>query len=379
MKRRSKPAALAALSLAALLGAAPASATEFELSGFGSIVAGRSFGACTPDNVLASAFNGSCTRFVVDWGHGGVYRNNVSFRPESRVGVQGTARFNPQLSATVQVVGRLVDAPFAQVEWAYVTWSPTPEWTFQAGRKRVPLFFYSDFQDVGYAYPWIRVPPDVYGWDVVNYNGANATWSKTLGGWSLRSSVFGGAETSRRNGYSRIFYDEAKDVKWPRIAGADLEFARDWFTGRVVYMRSGYEQVDRTTGTPDVQPSGATSGRHQAYGGSVNIDHGNFIARSEYSVFDRSRYAYKATSWFVSAGWRFGNLTPMLTVSNYSETTRFPDAYAISRWSSLGASLRYDFGRSSAFKVQVDRLRDRGATPFMGSATLLSASYDFVF
>jgi hypothetical protein len=377
--KRSKPAALAALSLGAVLAAAPACATEFELSGFGSIVAGRSFGACTPDNALASAFNASCTRFVVDWSHGGVYTDNVSFRPESRVGVQGTARVNPQLSATVQVVGRLVDAPFAQVEWAYLTWSPTPEWTFQAGRKRVPLFFYSDFQDVGYAYPWIRVPPDVYGWDVVNYNGANATWSKTLGGWSLRSSVFGGAETSRRNGYSRIFYDEPKDVKWPRIAGADLEFARDWFTGRVVYMRSGYEQVDRNTGVPDVQPSGATSGRHKAYGGSVNIDLGNFLARSEYSVFDRSRYAYKAKSWFVSAGWRFGNLTPMLTVSDYSETTRFPDAYAISRWSSVGASVRYDFGRSSAFKVQVDRLRDRGATPFMGSATLLSASYDFVF
>lgn len=379
MTTRTTKGTVAALALAASAGAAPAAATEFELSGFGSLVGGRTYGSCTPDNALASAFNASCTRFVADWGHGGVYTNKASIRPESRIGVQGTARVNPQLSATVQVVGRLVDDPFAQVEWAYVTWSPTPEWTFQAGRKRVPLFFYSDFQDVGYAYPWVRVPPDVYGWDVVNYNGANATWSKTLGGWSLRSSAFAGAETSRRNGYSRIFYDEDKDVKWPRIAGADLEFARDWFTGRIAYMRSGYEQVDRATGLPDVQPSGATRGRHKAYGGSVNIDHGNFLARSEYSIFDRSRYAYKATEWFVSAGYRFGTLTPMLTYSAYRESTRFPDSYAVASWHTVAASLRWDFGKSSALKVQVDRLRDRGATPFMGSATLLSASYDFVF
>ena len=379
MKTRTWRVGTAALALASLTCALPAAATEFDISGFGSLVAGRSFGACTPDNALASAFSASCTRFVADWGHGGVYTDRWSVKPESRIGVQGTARFNPQFSATAQVVGRLVDSPFAEVEWAYVTWSPTPEWTLQAGRKRLPLFFYSDFQDVGYAYPWIRVPPDVYGWDIVNYNGANVAWTGTVGPWSLRSSVFGGTETSRRNGYSRIFYDEEKDVKWPRIAGADLEFSRDWFTGRIVYMSASYEQVDRATGLPDAQPSGATQGRHKAYGGSANIDYGNFLARSEYSVFDRSRYAYKATSWFVSAGYRFGSLTPMLSVSDYSETTRFPEAYDVSRWRSVGASLRYDFGRSSAFKVQVDRLKDRGAIPFMGSATLLSASYDFVF
>lgn len=78
-------------------------------------------------------------------------------------------------------------------------------------------------QDIGYAYPWVRVPPDVYGWDIANYNGASVTYAGSAGDWSLRSSVFGGGETSRRNDYSRLYYDEGKDVKWHRIAGADLE------------------------------------------------------------------------------------------------------------------------------------------------------------
>ncbi|MEJ5990820.1 hypothetical protein WG902_12535 [Ramlibacter sp. PS3R-8] len=367
-----------AATLLAACAAAPTSAVELDLSGFGSAVAGRTFGQCTA-NAVASAFSSSCTRFVADWGHGGVYDEKWSAEPESRLGVQGTVRVNPQLSFTAQVVARAVHDPLAELEWAYMTIAPAPGWTLQLGRKRVPLFFYSDFQDVGFAYPWVRVPPDVYGWDVVNYNGANLTYNASVSGWALRSSAFAGSENSRKNGYSRILYDEPKDVKWSGIAGADLEFAKDWFTGRVVYMRSGFQQIDRQTGMADVQINGAIRDHHQAYGGSVNIDYGNFLLRSEVSVFDRSRYAYKATSWFVSGGYRFGNFTPMLTLSDYKETSRFPLAdYEPARWSTVAASLRYDLGASSALKVQLERIRDRQA-PFVGNATLLSMSYDFVF
>lgn len=363
--------------LAGCAWAAPAGAVDFEISGFASAVVGRTFGDCT-ESTFASAFSGNCTRFVADWGHASVYKEMWRAEPESRLGVQGTARFSPQFSATAQVVARTVDKPIADLEWAYLTYAITPEWTVQAGRKRLPLFYYSDFQDVGYAYPWVRVPPDVYGWDVVNYNGANVAYNTTVSGWTLRSSLFGGAETSRKNAFSKLIYDEPKDVKWPGIVGADLEMGKDWFTGRIVYMRSGYEQIDRNTGTPDVQPSGDTRSHHDAYGGSINIDYGNFLARSEYSVFDRNAYTYRANSWFVSAGYRFGAFTPMVTQSDYRESTRFPDSYAPARWSTTSFTLRYDFGKSSAIKVQVDRMRNK-AEPLAGSATLLSASYDVVF
>ena len=376
MNKKKSLNARAAIVLAACIVPA-AHAVEFEFSGFASIVAGRTRGPCT-ENGLASDYGDSCTRFVADWAHAGVYTDKASFKPESKVGLQATARLFEGISATAQVVGRFVEHPAADLEWAYVTWSPSPAWTFQAGRKRVPLFFYSDFQDVGYAYPWVRVPADVYGWDVVNFNGASATYATNVGSWALRSSAFTGAETSKRNQYSKLLYDEGKDVKWPRIAGADLELSRDWLTARVVYMRSGYEQVDRATGEPDVQESGDTRGTHTAYGGSINVDYGNWIGRSEYSVFDRSRYTYKATSWFVSAGYRIGSFTPMVSYSSYVESTRFPEVYDVSAWKTRSVSLRYDFGKSQAIKLQVDRFRDLKA-PFPGNSTLVSASYDIVF
>jgi hypothetical protein len=376
---KTKNTLAAAVLLASLAAAAPANAVEFDLSGFASLVAGRTYGPCTPDNALATRFATSCTRFVADWGHGSVYHNAWSITPESRAGLQGTAKFDPQWSVTAQVVARTVNQPLAQLEWGYVTWKPTPEWTLQAGRKRLPLFYYSDFQDVGYAYPWVRVPPDVYGWDMVNYDGASAAYSTQLGGWSLRTSAFGGTAKSRRNGYMKIFYDQEEDVKWPGLWGADFEFSRDWFTGRLVYMRAGYEEIDRDSATRVVQPSGATSGHHQAYGGSVNIDWHNFLVRSEYSIFDRSQYAYKAVEWFVSAGYRIGKFTPMLTFTQYRESTPFPDTYDPSHWYTHSLSLRYELTESSALKVQFDRIRDVGTVPFMGNAKVLSTSLDVVF
>ena len=57
--------ALAGSLLAVCAWAGPAAAVEYEVSGFASLVAGKTSGACTPGNGLAGAFSGSCTRFVV--------------------------------------------------------------------------------------------------------------------------------------------------------------------------------------------------------------------------------------------------------------------------------------------------------------------------
>ncbi|MEF3019424.1 hypothetical protein V3478_33245, partial [Pseudomonas aeruginosa] len=86
-----------------------------------------------------------------------------------RAGVQGEWQLDPQWSAVAQITARTLQDQHVKLEWAYVTYAPTPEWKLQVGRKRIPLYYYSDFQDVGFAYNTVRPSPDVYGWDVVNY------------------------------------------------------------------------------------------------------------------------------------------------------------------------------------------------------------------
>lgn len=363
------------------LGALPAHALELEYSGFASLVGGRSFGNCEPNNTIGSRFSGACTRFITDWSHAGVYTPSFSFKPESRLGLQATARINNQLSATTQLVARALSGNQGNLEWAYLTWEPTPEWTLQAGRMRLPLFYFSDFQDVGYAYTWLRPPPDVYGWDVVNFNGGKATWRQQVLGWSLKASAFGGSENSKDNAYSTLMYSgQPKSVEWRAIRGAALELSRGVFTGRIVGLANGYAQLDQASDAYDLLLSGRDAGKQRIWGLSANIDADPWLVRSEYSVFDRSDFQYKAKAYMLSAGYRIDKLTPMLTVSGYAETTPFPSAYNTLKMRSQAATLRYEVGDSSAVKLQFDRYVDRSpAGPFSGTANAVAVGFDTVF
>ena len=371
--------AMRCIVMTCLLVLSPATqAADFNYSGFGSITAGRTFGSCTPDNTMSDAYNSTCTRFIADWAHAGVYSPSWSLQPESKLGIQGTLAFNKSISATAQVVARMADGTKADLEWAYLTYDIDPAWTLQLGRKRLPLYYYSLSQDVGYSYPWLRLPPDIYGWDAVNYNGVNATYRKVLGTWSLKSNLFAGDETSKNSSYAKLLFNERKDITWSNIIGADLELSKSWLTVRAVYIRSDLEQIDRASGLADIWPSGDSKGKQRIYGLSANIDTDLWLVRSEYSVFDRGDFQYTSHAWMLGAGLQLGKFTPMLTASSYFESTHFPDGYTPVNWNTLSLSGRYDLTMSSAIKCQLDRFND-GPNTFAGSAIVFSLSYDFVF
>lgn len=373
-----RPLRALALAIPVLCSTARAFALDFNYSGFGSIVGGQTYGDCATDTTISDFFTAPCTRFIADWAHGGVYTPAVSFKPESKIGLQGTLAFADKFSATAQIVGRFVEGATADLEWAYLTYDASPAWTVQLGRKRLPIYYYSAIQDVGYAYPWVRVPPDIYGWDAVNYNGFNATYRKSLGDWSLKSNLFFGEESTHDSGYAKLSYVEPKNIDWLRIRGVDLELNKEWFTTRFTYIESDYRQIDRQTRTADALANGATIGRQKIYGVSINVDIEAWLMRSEYSVFDRGEFQYTSNAWMVGVGYRAGKWTPMLTASRYAEKTDFPDAYTPVNWTTQSLSLRYDVASTSAIKVQWDWLRD-GHNTYAGDAYLISASYDFVF
>ncbi len=372
--------AATALAAAAVVPLDAAAAVEFETSGFASLVAGRSYGQCQSNVGIAEPFARECTRFITDWSHAGVYVPHWSVAPETRLGLQGTATLDARWSATAQVVARTNEAARLALEWAYVTFKPSADWTLFVGRKRLPLFYFSDFQDVGYAYTWLRPPPDVYGWDVVNYNGANLRWQKTLANWNFKVDVFGGAERSKDNAYSTLMYaDQPKEVRWTHLRGATLEFSRAWFSGRAVWIENDFEQIDQNSAMPDMLNSGETRGRQRITGLSMNIDAERWLVHGEYSVFDRSNFQYTARAYMLAAGYRLGKFTPMATLSGYAETSPFA-TYAPLVMRSQALTLRYELADSMALKLQLDHFGDRSPQGlYSGSARALSIGLDMVF
>lgn len=87
-------------------------------------------------------------------------------------GSQGDFKFTPEFSATVQAVARGADNSVG-IDWAYLSYNLLPNLKLQVGHKRLPRYYYSDFMYIGYAYPWVRPAPDLYGWQTYAYEGAN--------------------------------------------------------------------------------------------------------------------------------------------------------------------------------------------------------------
>ncbi|MGM9513239.1 hypothetical protein ACS5PK_03185 [Roseateles sp. DB2] len=361
---------------AGLLGPA-AQAQEWKTSGFASLVVGRSTGGCVADAGMAPSYQADCTRYIADWAHAGVYTQDWSAAQESRAGLQLSWAPTREWSATTQITARSRPDQHLNLEWAYLSYAPSPSWTLQVGRKRLPLYFYSDFQDIGYAYSTIRPSPDVYGWDVVNYNGLSAAWRTALGGWNLRLEGLYGGETSRKNPYSRLVTDETLDVRWSGIVGAVVELEQDWFSARLSYIRSDFQQGLHGQGWGELA-DGSMKGRQSFIGLALNADPGDWVLRSELGRSKRPSIGYDADFYLLTVGHRFGPWTPTVGLSQYKEKARV-DAYAPLDTRSLLIALRYELNASSALKVQWDRVRERGPQPFAGNANALTASWDLVF
>lgn len=370
----------AGLVLSSLAGSGAALADDngtpspFQVSGFASIVAGRTF-----DSSLDANYTGApqiqdrnCPCYIADWANGGVYNNQLSLAPESRIGLQGRYNVTRDLYAVAQVVLRGSDNKHA-LQWAYVNYTLNDNWEVQVGRKRIPLYYYSDFQDIGTAYPWIGVPPELYGWEATNYNGASLRYRTRVAGTSVVTSVFGGQETVHDSPYYQLLGSDHTKVTWKDLAGADLEITRGPLTARLVYMQANIGAVDLAADIDD-------HARLKAYGLAVNLDFDDWFVLSELArqTRDETTYKFASPEFNLTAGYRIGNWTPTLSYGRYREQSSDLSQYQPSDFSRASATLRYDIDAVSAVKVQVDHYLDL-TNNFGGSSKLVRVAYERSF
>lgn len=119
-------------------------------------------------------------------------------KQDSRMAIQGTAYFNDQFSSTMQLLARGRNDFDVEVEWAYLSYQATEHLKFRLGRMRKPLFLYSDFYDVGYAYHWVRPPKTVYfdfGPFFNTIDSIDAYYQRTLNDWTYSVQAYSGRKS----------------------------------------------------------------------------------------------------------------------------------------------------------------------------------------
>ena len=351
--------------------------SNFKISGYLSVVGGKVLNGKMDSNYTGpTAINGvQCPCYVADWSNAGVYGEHLSLAQESRIGVQGTYTFTPQASFTGHVVSRGSNGN-PDLAWAFGSYKLDGNLEVQVGRKRIPLYYYSDFQDIGVAYPWITPPPEIYGWEATNYNGASLRYSRDLGDSQLTASVFTGQEKNKKSLYYKLYYPVGDtEVQWNNILGTDLEINRGPLTLRAVAMRADVK-------TRNVAHAVDDEAVLKTYGLAANLDLDQWFVLSEFARLSRdhtqSGYQVSAPALTVGAGLRLGQWTPFLSYSRYTESTTDRSQYTPGSYHHASATLRYDVAAGTAVKVQLDRQID-STNNFGGHTRVLRVSYDRVF
>ena len=328
----------------------------------------------------------NCPCSIQNWEYAGVYQKNKGFEinQESLVGLQLREEFSPTFVVTGQFVMRAQNpnnGSSPSVDWLYASWglaadSPV---TIQAGRLRIPLYYYSDYLYIGYSYPWVRPPPNVYGWPIYAYDGANISYHTQLGAsaWTMNASAFTGSYKQTYDAYDTlIYYTTPTTESWQKIVGSYLSVTNGIVDVRAMVMK--YRDNTEVTTTPVT--SIVSNQFTRIEGLSANVDYENWVVRGEidrYQQQSKSRdinnvYKYN----LLGVGYKIGDFTPMLTHSRYTTVTQ-----PIEAQSTNSLVVRWDFRPNTALKVQYDDSKDESHYPykFFGDSRLLSVALQGTF
>jgi len=398
--------------LFALGGAACADtgAPAWKFSGFGTV-------GVVHSNEAQADFTASIMK-----GDGAGRTANWSRHVDSKLGAQVDLVFNPGWSAVLQVVTeqRLDYSYRPRVEWANVKYQATPELALRLGRIALPMFIAADYRKVGYAYPWVRTPVEVYGvLPLTNSDGADLSWH--WNGEALRSTsqVFYG-----RNDLP--LYDGAR-LRSHGIAGLSHTVERGAFSARASIITSRLSvglfgelfdalEAFGPQGRDIARRLRIDDKRAAALSVGVTYDPGHWFVMGEAGRSKVDGYLGSTRSAYLSAGWRHGSLTPYATWAQVwgsppDGATALPLAglsaadaaagatlnialatmlRAVPSQSTFGAGLRWDLAPDMALKLQHQRVTTRRGSRGMfintvpdyqsgHTAQVTSAALDFVF
>lgn len=403
----------------------------------------------SPSAAQSSDPGGSSLRFSgfgslglahVDAPEGWVYRREVSQalsteQPRADVDSRLGLQVNYAPSASFELVGQANlrrRAPAARdsdvIEWAFAAYRPDANWTLRLGRVNLDAFLISDHRSVGFAYPYVRPPVELYGAMPTSLDGGDISrvWNDSTGQW--RAKLF--------LGDSQVNFEQANVIKLPGLLGGMVSREAGGLTARfsfmwtpVHYEAPGLQQLLGGLGglaalpVPSVANEAAylrkrlelKDGKQLYLSFGTRYDVGDWMLSGEFTHVS-GPIGYRAG--YVSAGHRFGpatvygvlssqagtrdrlgapawqaQLTPIIGPMGAAQAQFLGTAaargvnYLSPRQTTFALGTRWDLGPQMSLKVQWDYIRvgaEGGSlwgrtTPEAARANVGTAVLDFVF
>lgn len=312
------------------------------------------------------------------------YDEDISFKPDTVLGLQVSKHIQGKFSLTGQLVARGPEEFDLDAAWAYATYDHSDETSIRFGRLRAPFFYYSDFLEVGYAYNWIRPPAEVYRIGFSSIDGVDVT----------HQLYFGDIDASVQVYYGR-FNDDLT------IGGNDVDFDLTNFTG-VVFNASMEPFAIRLS----YHRAALTS---EALSASAPPTDDEFLVDEDVSTFLESAFVYDDgdnqvvieltaldhdsasltddTAFLVHYARRMNDFTPHITYAHEKDDVESGSTGDIQKAVGLEnelvsyiAGLRYDVETNVALKIEAQYRDEKTRSAADGEDGMLySAAIDMLF
>jgi hypothetical protein len=321
---------------------------------------------------------------------------------DSRVGLQVNAKFNEKFSAVAQFVSELDEnnSYDPQLVAANVKYKITPNLDIAVGRFMAPLYVLTDFERIGYAFPWVRPPVEVYNVSF-SADGAIGTYRFTSGSAAFTTQLF----------YS---HSSNKTFTTDGMLGLSVQADIGAHSFRVARVHSSLTINSAALNSaldyyrpalPALANQWAVNGDSTSFTGlGYTYDPGKWFLRGEATRITGERDLMpKATRMYASAGMRLKAFTPYATVAKVNNDGPtsigaadpigvINGALAANNAASHSVTLgtRWDFHTNLDFKFEVTHAKNAsgsagqltnlqpGFEPGKGY-NLVSAVVDFVF
>lgn len=288
-----------------MLGANSAQAIDLNIRGFGNFVASRSNSSFT----LGSVNN---------------LEKRLTFDGESLLGLNLSSNLENNMMFSSQIIARgAYDGVYTlDVDWFFITYRPTENFTLRAGRQINPIYLYSEQTDVGYLYPWVRLPMEVYGLDPLKaFFGLSASYTLLAQDLQWKALIFAGGGKFTINSPTSTFSGSLDNDK-----GIEFSVVSDHFKVRTGYSTVSPVVTSTVPVTLSVTPSGpingsltvpSDTGQLHIVSAGASFDYSHFMGMTEFiRMHSNGQLIRDSTGMYGTLGYHLlPSVTPYVTYS----------------------------------------------------------------
>ncbi|OUS28206.1 hypothetical protein A9Q99_11745 [Gammaproteobacteria bacterium 45_16_T64] len=322
----------------------------------------------------------------VQWGNSGP-DNELDWNSDTIIAIQARFIITDSLQVVSQMMSRGGFESEFDADWFYLQYQVNENVDVMLGRVRPQFFMLSDYVEVGFAYPWIRPPAEVY-------DPIPTDWAQ---GVSLNMN-WEGAGNTYHNAALQLLQSEDQgtvsrfDVS---VIGVMYEFNYGPFT---LALRGGsmradtylenetFRSVNRVLESFDediaIIPNEDTEITYRNVG--IRYETEKWLILSEWATFDIQGLFVDTESYYLTLGRRFGKWMPHLTFAHHESTdddiredARIIDALGAATggtiqevaqglWNQQNDSytlgINYSFNSNTVIKLEAKRITNRDGT-----------------